>query len=223
MIAHGRNHIWGGGKIEGTAGWFSSLGMKPGILHAWLASITELVCGVMLIVGFLQPFAAAGVIGVMLVALITNHLKNGFFIFRPGEGYEYVLTLLLTGFALAGIGAGKWSIDYHIDSAWLLGWKGLLIAAVFGVGGAVDAARRVLEAREEARRPRAAQGSDEMCTVGFAPSLTVASAVAAGLNPTASPWTSDGIGAWHGDAGERAPERGVLGAVVDAAPRRRCG
>ena len=42
----------------------------------------------MLILGFLQPLAAAGVIGVMLVALITNHLKNGFFIFRPGEGYE---------------------------------------------------------------------------------------------------------------------------------------
>jgi len=136
MIAHGRNHIWGGGKIEGTAGWFASLGMKPGILHAWLASITELVCGVMLIFGFLQPLAAAGVIGVMAVALITNHLKNGFFIFRPGEGYEYVLTLLLTGFALAGVGAGKWSIDYHIDSSWLWGWKGLLIAAVFGIGGA---------------------------------------------------------------------------------------
>jgi putative oxidoreductase len=138
MIAHGRNHIWGGGKIEGTAGWFASLGMKPGILHAWLASITELVCGAMLILGFLQPFAAAGVIGVMLVALITNHLKNGFFIFRPGEGYEYVLTLLLTGFALAGIGAGKWSIDDKIESSWLWGWKGLLIAAVFGVGGAVS-------------------------------------------------------------------------------------
>ena len=131
MIAHGYNHIWGGGKIEGTAGWFASLGMKPGILHAWLASITELVCGVMLILGFLQPLAAAGVIGVMLVALITNHLKNGFFIFRPGEGYEYVLTLLLTGFALArhrrrasGRSTGT------IDSTWLFGWKGLLIAAV---------------------------------------------------------------------------------------------
>ena len=60
MIAHGYNHIWGGGKIEGTAGWFASLGMKPGILHAWLASITELVCGGMLILGFLQPLAAAG-------------------------------------------------------------------------------------------------------------------------------------------------------------------
>ncbi|MGZ4797603.1 MAG: DoxX family protein [Acidimicrobiia bacterium] len=137
MLAHGYNHIWGGGKIEGTARWFESLGMKPGIVHAWTASLTELGAGTMLILGFLQPLAAAGVIGVMLVALITNHLKNGFFIFRPGEGYEYVLTLLLTGFALAGIGAGKWSIDWHIDSTWLAGWKGILIAAVAGVGGAV--------------------------------------------------------------------------------------
>jgi putative oxidoreductase len=136
MIAHGRNHIWGGGKIEGTAGWFSSLGMKPGILHAWLASITELVCGAMLIVGFLQPLAAAGVIGVMAVAFITNHRPNGFFIFRPGEGYEYVLTLLLTGIALGGIGAFEWSIDDSINSTWLYGWKGLLVAAVFGLGGA---------------------------------------------------------------------------------------
>jgi putative oxidoreductase len=136
MIAHGYNHIWGGGKIEGTARWFESLGMKPGILHAWLASITELAAGVMLILGLLTPFAAAGVVGVMLVALVTNHLKNGFFIFRPGEGYEYVLTLMLTGFALAGIGAGKWAIDWQINSSWLGGWKGLLVAAVFGAGGA---------------------------------------------------------------------------------------
>ncbi len=137
MIAHGRNHIWGGGKIQGTAGWFESLGMKPGILHAWLASLTELVCGVMLILGFLTPLAAAGVIGVMLVALITNHLKNGFFIFRPGEGYEYVLTLMLAAVALAGIGAFKWSIDYQIDSDWLSGWKGILVALIAGGGGAI--------------------------------------------------------------------------------------
>ncbi|MEO8094767.1 MAG: DoxX family protein [Acidimicrobiia bacterium] len=137
MIAHGYNHIFGGGKIQGTAGWFESLGMKPGILHAWLASLTELGAGVMLILGFLTPLAAAGVIGVMFVALITNHLKNGFFIFRPGEGYEYVLTLMLAAFALAGLGALKWSIDYQIDSTWLYGWQGILIAAVAGVGGAI--------------------------------------------------------------------------------------
>ena len=28
MIAHGYNHIYRGGKIKGTAGWFASLGMK---------------------------------------------------------------------------------------------------------------------------------------------------------------------------------------------------
>lgn len=138
MLAHGYNHIWGGGKIKGTAGWFESLGMKPGILHAWLASITELAVGVMLILGFLTPLAAGGVMGVMLVALITNHLKNGFFIFRPGEGYEYVLTLLLVSFGLAGLGAGKWSIDHAFDgtiASWLWGLKGLAVAAVAGLGG----------------------------------------------------------------------------------------
>ncbi len=55
MIAHGYNHIWGGGKIAGTAGWFASMGLKPGILHAWLASLTELGAGAMLILGSAQP------------------------------------------------------------------------------------------------------------------------------------------------------------------------
>ena len=137
MIAHGYNHIFRGGKIEGTAGWFESLGMKPGILHAWLASLTELGAGAMLLFGFLTPLAAGGVVGTMLVALITNHLKNGFFIFRPGEGYEYVLTLVLTGLAIAAIGAGEWSIDNSIDSTWLWGWKGLAIGAVAGIGGGI--------------------------------------------------------------------------------------
>src|SRR5664279_368602 len=109
MVAHGYNHIFRGGKIKGTAGWFESLGMKPGILHAWLASLTELGAGMMLIVGLLTPLAAAGVVGVMLVALITNHIKNGFFIFRPGEGYEYVLTLCMVGLAIGAVGAGKYS------------------------------------------------------------------------------------------------------------------
>jgi putative oxidoreductase len=137
MIAHGYNHIWGGGKIEGTARWFESLGMKPGILHAWLASLTELGAGGLLILGLFTPLAAAGVVGVMAVALITNHRTNGFFIFRPGEGYEYVLTLMLAGIALGGIGAWDWSIDDSIDSTWLYGWKGLLVALVLGGGGAL--------------------------------------------------------------------------------------
>ncbi len=136
MLAHGYNHIFRGGRIPGTGRWFESLGMKPGVLHAWLASLTELAAGTMLVLGLLTPLAAAAVVGVMLVALITNHLKNGFFIFRPGEGYEYVLTLCMVGLAIGALGAGKFSIDDAIDLDWV-GWTGLAIAGIAGGGGAL--------------------------------------------------------------------------------------
>jgi putative oxidoreductase len=138
MLAHGINHIFGGGKIEGTARWFASLGMKPGIFHAWLASLTEVAGGALLVLGLFTPLAGAAVIGVMLVALITNHRGNGFFIFRPGEGWEYVMTLTFCGLVLAVVGPGKWSLDraFHIRDN-LTGTNGLLIALIAGVGGAL--------------------------------------------------------------------------------------
>jgi len=137
MLAHGLNHIYGGGKIAGTARWFESLGMRPGIVHAWLASLTEVAGGIALILGLLTPLGGAAVIGVMLVAWITNHRGNGFFIFRPGEGWEYVMTLTFCGLALAVLGPGEWSLDEAIG--WrddLIGTTGLLIAVLAGGGGA---------------------------------------------------------------------------------------
>src|SRR5882724_7772597 len=109
FLAHGYNHIFGGGRIEGTARWFESLGMRPGVLHAWTASVIEVGAGVLLLAGLATPFACAGVIGTMVVAWITNHLRNGFFIFRPGEGYEYVMMLTLAAIGLSGTGPGQWS------------------------------------------------------------------------------------------------------------------
>lgn len=137
MLAHGLNHIYGGGKIAGTGRWFESLGMRPGVLHAWLASLSEVAGGVALILGLLTPLGASAVIGTMVVAWITNHRGNGFFIFRPGEGWEYVMTLTLAGFALAILGPGEWSLDEAIG--WrddLVGTTGLIIALVAGAGGA---------------------------------------------------------------------------------------
>src|SRR3954465_9596449 len=136
FIAHGYNHVFGGGKIAGTARWFESLGMRPGPLHAWTASITELGSGLLLVLGLLTPLACAGVVGTMVVAWITNHLRNGFFIFRPGEGYEYVMTLTLAPIGLAGVGAGKWSLDNAFDWFQPPGWLGLGIAVIAGIGGA---------------------------------------------------------------------------------------
>lgn len=137
MIAHGYRHIFGGGKIEGTAGWFESLGMKPGIFHAWLASLAELAGGACLVLGFLTPLGGAAVIGTMTVALVTNHFRNGFFIFYKGEGYEYVMTLVAAGLALAVVGPGQWSLDNALDIFQPLpAGDGLWIALLAGFGGA---------------------------------------------------------------------------------------
>jgi len=137
FLAHGINHIFGGGKIAGTGRWFESLGMKPGILHAWTASVTEIGAGALLVLGLLTPLGGAGVVGVMLVAWITNHRGNGFFIFRPGEGWEYVMTLTLVGLVVATLGPGYWSIDGHVGALQdLWGWPGFGIALGAGGGGA---------------------------------------------------------------------------------------
>lgn len=134
MLAHGINHMRP--NIDGTAGWFGSMGMKPARLHAWLATVTEIVGGLLLVLGLLTPFAAAGVVGVMFVAWAINHRGNGFFIFNPGEGWEYVMTLGIVGLAIGAIGPGGWSLDEALDlNDTFVGWTGLLIAAVGGVGG----------------------------------------------------------------------------------------
>jgi putative oxidoreductase len=134
IMAHGYNHIFGGGKIKGTGGWFASMGMKPGILHAWLASVTELACGVMLLLGLVTPLAAGGVLGVMVVALGTAHRTNGFFIFKPGQGWEYVGYVSCMCVALGTLGGGEWALDNSLDLDFTE-WKGLVITLVAGLGG----------------------------------------------------------------------------------------
>ncbi len=137
MLAHGYNHVFGGGKIDGTARWFASMGMKPAKVQAWLASLTEIGAGIALVLGFLTPLGGAGVVGVMAVAFMINHRGNGFFIFRPGEGWEYVMTLGCAGVALGAVGPGTWSLDeaFEIRDD-LIGVTGLLLSAVAGLLGA---------------------------------------------------------------------------------------
>jgi putative oxidoreductase len=136
VLAHGINHVVGGGRIPGTARWFESLGMRPGRLHAWLASGTEIAAGVLLVLGLLTPLAAAGVVGVLVVAWITNHRGNGFFIFRPGEGWEYVMTLTVVALAIGAVGPGSWSLDDALGFDELAGADGLALTAALGIGGA---------------------------------------------------------------------------------------
>jgi putative oxidoreductase len=131
------NKVFGGGKIAGTAAWFDSIGMRPGKPNAWAAALTELGAGALLILGLATPFACAGLVALMVVAIITVHRKNGFFVFNPGQGIEYCLVVALVAIGLGGLGAGRWSLD-HVTNVWTIKpWVGLLIAAGLGVGGAL--------------------------------------------------------------------------------------
>jgi putative oxidoreductase len=121
MIAHGLNHWRGGGRIEGTARWFSGLGLRHGRLQAWMSVVTEAGAGALLVIGLLTPLACAAVISVMLIAGLLAHRPNGFFVFR--DGYEYVLVLSVTCLALATVGPGKLSVDYAAGIT-ITGWAG---------------------------------------------------------------------------------------------------
>lgn len=133
IAAHGWNHAFGGGRIAGTAGWFGSIGMRRPLLQAYLATVTELGTGALLALGLLTPIAAAGVVGTMLVALVTVHAANGFFIFRPGQGYEYVVMIIVVAIAAGASGGGSWSLDHALGIDFG-GWTGLLISGVLGLG-----------------------------------------------------------------------------------------
>jgi putative oxidoreductase len=140
MAAHGYNKFFGGGRIKGTAGWFESIGMKPGTFHARVAATTEMAAGLGLAAGLFTPVSAAGFVALMLVAAWTVHRHNGFFIVK--EGWEYNLVLAAAAVAIAGIGAGRYSLDYALfrDTALyplLHGWAGLAIALGLGLAGGI--------------------------------------------------------------------------------------
>ncbi|MDO8733312.1 MAG: DoxX family protein [Actinomycetota bacterium] len=134
IIAHGYNKIFGAGGLTGTANWFEGLGLKPGWVHARVAAFTEISVGIAITIGLLTSFAAAGIIGLMVVAMFTDHRGKGYFVFKGGM--EYVLFVAMTAAALASAGPGKWSIDHALGLGWF-GVRWAVGAVVLGVGAAL--------------------------------------------------------------------------------------
>jgi putative oxidoreductase len=131
---HGVNKIRGG--LDGTASWFAGIGMRWPAVQARLAATTEIVAGALLALGLLTPLAAAGMVGVMGVATWAAHRHNGFFVFRPGQGWEYTVSIAVVAFAIGTTGAGRWSLDHALGITWD-GWTGALVAGILGLGSAV--------------------------------------------------------------------------------------
>jgi len=136
LAAHGYAKYFKGGRIAGTAGWFDSMGMRPGRFHAHLAASTEIGAGVLLALGLLTPLAGLAFVGLMTVACYTSHRSNGFFIISNGWEYNFVLSVVAV--SIATVGPGEYSVDHQLDLIEPLdGWVGLAIAAAGGVAAAV--------------------------------------------------------------------------------------
>ncbi len=112
FAAHGAQKLFGwfgGYGLEGTAGWMTSIGLEPGLLMATLAGGAEFIGGLLLLVGLLVRPAAFMLAVTMVVAIVSVHLQNGFFL--ANEGYEYGLALLAVSVGLMFRGAGSLSAD----------------------------------------------------------------------------------------------------------------
>jgi putative oxidoreductase len=132
MVAHGVKH---GRSLEGTAGWFGSIGFSQPKLQAIASAAVEAGAGAAVLAGAATPLAAAAVVGTMAVAARAVHLENGFFI--TSEGYEYTLNLSAAAVALAAIGPGKLSVDHALGvDETLSPWQGAALAAGVGLGAA---------------------------------------------------------------------------------------
>ena len=119
FIGHGAQKVFGsfgGPGLKGTAGFFEQLGIKPPYLMVVLAGLAEVVGGILVILGFLTPLATLALIVVMIVAVLTVHLKNGFFV--TNGGYEFNLALAGMALTLLIVGAGAYSLDSALGILW---------------------------------------------------------------------------------------------------------
>ncbi len=124
IFAHGAQKLlgwYGGFGFEGTMGFFTQ---KMGLpwLVAFLVIIGESIGSLGLIAGLFTRFTAASFIVIMLGAILTVHLPQGFFMNwfgqQTGEGFEYHLLVIGMSLALLVVGGGKWSLDGLI-AKWL--------------------------------------------------------------------------------------------------------
>ena len=111
MVAHGWNKVFSPSGLSGTAGWFSSIGMKWPSLQARIAAGSEIIAGLLMSVGLFTGVASMMFVSLMMVAIVTVHWKVGYFIFLPNGGWEYCAAIMVTASALSISGPGELSLD----------------------------------------------------------------------------------------------------------------
>ena len=113
MIAHGAQKVLGtfdGPGFNKFIGGTTPFGfMRPAWLWLGAAALSELVGGILILIGLFTRVGAFFVACTMLTAVIGVHWSGGFF--AANRGYEYPLSLLAMALALLIAGGGQASVD----------------------------------------------------------------------------------------------------------------
>jgi putative oxidoreductase len=107
---------------EDFIGILHAIGMPAPFLAGWATIIVEIVGGMLVFIGALVPLATLPMLAVLLVAIFTVHLPNGFSSVKlqafdaagahfGQPGYETDLLYIACLIALCFGGAGSWSVD----------------------------------------------------------------------------------------------------------------
>jgi putative oxidoreductase len=112
FLVHGLQKLLQFG-VEGTTGFLAGIGVPLAGVAAILLIAAEAVGGLALILGAFTRWVGIVLAFVMLVAIFTVHLPNGFF--ANNSGYEYVLTLLVANITLVLAGSGPLAVDQVLE------------------------------------------------------------------------------------------------------------
>ncbi|NJD02095.1 MAG: DoxX family protein [Ruminiclostridium sp.] len=108
LARHGAEKLFGwfgGYGIKGTAGFFETIGLKPGVPLVVAAGLSELLGGLLFAAGLFMPLTAILMVGTMIVAIITVTGKKGFAVTAGGYEYNLAIIAAVIGVLLIGPGA----------------------------------------------------------------------------------------------------------------------
>jgi len=97
-------------NIHSVAEWFGSMGIPFPALNAYLSASMETAGIILLVLGLFTRFISIPLMIIMVVAIMTVHLSNGFS--AANNGFEIPLYYLLFLLIFFAQGAGRFSLDH---------------------------------------------------------------------------------------------------------------